>query len=995
MKRFFLFAMMCIVGLFGSLNAQTQVDISVGEGTNYQQVIPNQEYYNYSVSHQIYTADEMQNLSGTITSIAFKQASASVLARSLSIYMLNTDKESFSSTSDWFALTADNLVYSGSVTYPGIKDGWITYELSTPFEYTGGNLAVCVYDNTGSWVNASSFYTYETGASPRSLYKAQDGAAFTFDNIYSYQGSYVPYTWGSVFQNNQVEFGITITGEYKLLTVAPSTIELGNRPNGAWMRPAELVLGTRGGDINIAFVESTNQYFEVSGADMPATVKKGEPVVLEVEGTQGIGDMSGQLLISYDNARSIELVDVTAFAYTPGAGDVYETATAITSYPFTATPDYSTIYDNYLLPGSEEDGKDVVYEMNFTSDVVLSANVTGENGKVAVYAEDFGGEDGPMAYNNYEGPEVGYAPIPARPSFSFDFEWANTEGWDFIDADGDGFDWMSSYYAFGMGYGHNSDFCMTSLAWYNDALNPDDYMVTEEKYAIFPNSELSFWVCTATDSPDEHYGVAISTDGENFTTIFEETYGEWKGGQRNRDQGNGLTDWREIVVPLADYAGQEVYIALRHFDSYDKFVLCVDDVKLSKYASKRGNAISNLVLPAGKYYLVASSTGEFTVNVNKEAITAPAKPTAPSPANFAQNITEPTLSWEFGANTVEYQLLLGTTYPPKEVVVDWTDNLEIGHKIYELYNNKNYFWRVNTRNSSGTTYGDVWSFTTTFNVPQELALTTDKVYEGETTTLSWAQVSDRSYRGYNIYVNGEKVNEDIVKETSFVLENLPYNMDGNEVKVSAVYDEGESAMSEAAYVYVTGMSSVAGNFYEQDKVTPVIGGIVYITGTDEFGTAQSYTFVADENGAYEGEILAGKYVAIASVEGYQNNEVEFKAKYDETSVVDFSMTEFYNPVKYITATETEEAVELVWGMQRYTTGTEDFESGDFSMYPWNNEVSEYPFAITTDAYEGEYAMKSTCEGIDYGVSAIELTLDVPFSGVVGFYYKVSCEAVYD
>ena len=78
--------------------------------------------------------------------------------------------------------------YSGSVTYPGIKDGWITYELSTPFEYTGGNLAVCVYDNTGSWVNASSFYTYETGASPRSLYKAQDGAAFTFDNIYSYQG---------------------------------------------------------------------------------------------------------------------------------------------------------------------------------------------------------------------------------------------------------------------------------------------------------------------------------------------------------------------------------------------------------------------------------------------------------------------------------------------------------------------------------------------------------------------------------------------------------------------------------------------------------------------------------------------------------------------------------------------------------------------------------------------------------------------------------------
>ena len=99
MKRLSLIAMMCLIGLFSSY-AQTQMEVTVGEGTKTQQVIPNHEYWNYSVSHQIYTAEEMIGVVGTISKVAFKQANESTYTRNISIYMLNTDKESLVPVND-------------------------------------------------------------------------------------------------------------------------------------------------------------------------------------------------------------------------------------------------------------------------------------------------------------------------------------------------------------------------------------------------------------------------------------------------------------------------------------------------------------------------------------------------------------------------------------------------------------------------------------------------------------------------------------------------------------------------------------------------------------------------------------------------------------------------------------------------------------------------------------------------------------------------------
>ena len=168
MKRLFLFAMMCLFGLF-SLNAQTQVDVQIGEGTTSQSYIPSHEYYKYCVSQQIFTAEEMQNLEGAISSVAFKLVNASSFTRNFVVYMSNTDKEMYASTYDFVPVAESDLVFSGNVNYANAQDGLVKIEFTTPFEYTGGNIVLTVYDQTMAWNSAVPFYTYGTGASPRAM----------------------------------------------------------------------------------------------------------------------------------------------------------------------------------------------------------------------------------------------------------------------------------------------------------------------------------------------------------------------------------------------------------------------------------------------------------------------------------------------------------------------------------------------------------------------------------------------------------------------------------------------------------------------------------------------------------------------------------------------------------------------------------------------------------------------------------------------------------
>ena len=143
------------------------------------------------------------------------------------------------------------------------------------------------------------------------------------------------------------------------------------------------------------------------------------------------------------------------------------------------------------------------------------------------------------------------------------------------------------------GTGHNASAHYVISGSYangtNQVLYPDNYLVSPQ-VTVVNGSTFSFWAC-AQDAcyPADHFGVAISTTGTNasdFTTLQEWTMTA-KGSRNDGPRGTRAQgSWYQYTVDLSNYAGQQVYIAIRHFNCSDQFILNVDDVELSNGSKK-------------------------------------------------------------------------------------------------------------------------------------------------------------------------------------------------------------------------------------------------------------------------------------------------------------------------------------------------------------------------------------------------------------------------
>ena len=167
-KRFvtlFLGLMMAILTV-GNLNAQTTVQVGTGTSTN--SYFPIYTYFGYNYSQQIYTGTEIAaagGSTGTITQIKFYLSSLSTPLSAWSnwtVYLGNTSTSSFANTSSWIPLASLTQVYTGTIT--ATSSSWVTLTLSTPFNYTGGNLVVAVDENSPSYAGTSSWGSFSSAA---------------------------------------------------------------------------------------------------------------------------------------------------------------------------------------------------------------------------------------------------------------------------------------------------------------------------------------------------------------------------------------------------------------------------------------------------------------------------------------------------------------------------------------------------------------------------------------------------------------------------------------------------------------------------------------------------------------------------------------------------------------------------------------------------------------------------------------------------------------
>ena len=732
-----------------------------------------------------------------------------------------------------------------------------------------------------------------------------------------------------------VQVSASFIGEDNLL-IKPGTLDLGYRPINAWMYSKFFsIKNNTNHDFSLNHVDvNDHTFFEMDPLNLPITI---EPNGLEYLGVNTnykiVNPGIYTSLVAMTATRAAYVRRVVATAYTPVTPDVWELAANVTSYPYISTQTTKgVLYDNYQLPGNTPDGYDGVYKLVFDHDVILDAAVTaGANPKVVVYDEDFRQVGGPHI-NNYHGAS----------------ETVQNEA---IIGNGTTTSNYMPYYTF---YNYSlSQMLYTADELAAAGLRAGVINSIEFKVAVPQNrvrDGISIWMANVTAEavsspimstanmplvytgsttmvPDwnafEFNGDSFTWDGtSNILVTFVMNHGSYTGSPHPQwschNPGFPATayTYRDSApyYPATDAITATVSSALRPDTKFNGGTYNLDGGVVMG-----DDPLVDLPLFDGTYYLVASSTSDdsYTVEINVDDMPLPLEPSPIYPAMGAQGIESPvTFQWQFGEYTHEYQMLLGTTYGYQEVVVDWTSNLNEFFNAGQLLNNTIYYWRINERNSSGTTYGPLWIFTTELNVPENLTAEDYTIFEGENAVLNWTPVLDRSHRGYNVYQDGVKINSTPVVASTYTVSGLTYNMTGYEYMVTAVYDEGESDYSNAITIQVSGNGTISGHVYEQDGTTGIAGATVMVAGTDEFNDAQSYQFTTNASGAYSGSVRAGQYAAMATKDGYQNAyypDVVGITYQMTTSDIDIIMNETYDPVSLVIAEEVDDTdVHVYW-----------------------------------------------------------------------------------
>ncbi len=222
-------------------------------------------------------------------------------------------------------------------------------------------------------------------------------------------------------------------------------------------------------------------------------------------------------------------------------------------------------------------------------------------------------------------------------ALSWDFEQSSLDGWTTIDADGDGYNWVLgsaeggvyiSEQASMVGQGHSPLDLVASGSYSNitGVLHPDNYLVSPK---VQLGGKITFWAKGQdANYAAETFGVAVSTtdniNPESFTMVGEKK--------------TSTAEWVQYEFSLSDYAGQEGYVAIRHYDISDMFVLNVDDIEILP-ASTDWIEVEDVTSP----YTIDGLTPETTYEVQVKAFGPAEAETLNAAGGLATDWTESTI----------------------------------------------------------------------------------------------------------------------------------------------------------------------------------------------------------------------------------------------------------------------------------------------------------------------------------------------------------------
>ena len=207
---------------------------------------------------------------------------------------------------------------------------------------------------------------------------------------------------------------------------------------------------------------------------------------------------------------------------------------------------------------------------------------------------------------------------PQTLPFTENFDNGMPACWSVLDVDGDGYTWEPSTEPYSYydgvdlsGTGYNDSYGFILSGSYSNALGtaltPDNWLITPALVIPSSGATLSFYVAAQDSSyANEHYGVYVSTTGtnpSNFTLLYEEDL-DADGGPR------ATGAWKQKIVNLP-YGNQNIYLAIRHFNCEDMFLIDIDDFSVTA-----GVGVENHEMDATIYPNPANNVLNINANSN-------------------------------------------------------------------------------------------------------------------------------------------------------------------------------------------------------------------------------------------------------------------------------------------------------------------------------------------------------------------------------------------
>ncbi len=641
--------------------------IEIGSGTETSNLLPTDNYYNYSLTQQIYTKSEIGG-SKTLRSISFLNASQYERTRNLDIYLIHTDKEAFADGSGWIDCSGAQKVFSGEVMF--FVGEWTTIVFDTPFEYNGtDNLAVIVDDNSGYYTINTPFYTFD--ASGQAMNAHSDNTNYDVARISEYSGNRQD-------KKNQIKFN-----------AAP------NRRRPTNLQITELTYYT----VTITW-EGEGRKWNVQCFNLDKDELWGESRATSLKqwGWVGLNENTRHMIRVQEHLGGSEMAeDGWRYIYftTP---ERYPRPTDLAVSEITAHTAVLKWTENSGATSwqIELDGA-TTYEISGEPEFLLEGLSANADHTVKVRSIIDKSED---IYSNWSDSEEFHTaqanPIPTdivvTPyETSADITWTGTsESYAvkyrksnaiFFDDFENGLGKWTIYTqgeAQEVGWyingfkAYNGNFAARADSWKdNTAYQADNWLITP---ALDLGGTLKFWVsCYSASYPDQ-YEVLLSKTGnatEDFTTVLQ-------------PMQSSTLDWSEVVIDLSSYAGQRGYIAIHHQD-YDKMSLFIDDFGVysaseaswsTVYTTEPKVTLNGLNPETWyDYQIIGYYEGEPDAETEISSFTTKAINRTPTDVAVTPSGTSATISWEGSCDSYKVRYIVVPEPEPYATIILRTDDV--------------------------------------------------------------------------------------------------------------------------------------------------------------------------------------------------------------------------------------------------------------------------------------------------------------------------------